>query len=305
MGEKELTKVEALKLITPVVDNEVSSEERRAFMNYIAEHEDVRKKYESIKNIKLLVHSRCPCAKAPDRLRNYIKKIQREGVPAESEDPIYDVPCSGPANHKPASALSEKEISNKLFPRWLLPFAASILIAAITWGFFIFLYPASNESVYNVEENAYQQFVKHQGKFIQPTISTPSLGSAEIRLASDFDMPMTVPSIQNAELKGIVFAEFVPHYNAPMLEYYIPSEDQYIYIFAFKLDRLEKFGHLVRDSGAVKACNKPKDYYIRNINGKHVVSWKWNNVWYAAISNQDGKTLVSLVGPLQKNPASK
>lgn len=306
MGKFELTKVEALKLITPVVDGEVSSEEHEAFMDYISEHEDVRKKYQSIKNIKRLVHSRCPCAKAPDSLKEYLRKVQQEGVPDESETPIYDVPCNGPANHAPGEARSPEQRPSGS-GRWIIPLAASVLIAALIWGFFNFFTHSvkRNTAVYNVEEYAYQHFKKHKGRFIRPTITTASLGTAEVRLASDYNMPMTVPAIRNAKLKGIVFSEFVPHYKAPMLEYYIPSEDQYIYVFAFKLQRLKKFANLVRDSEAVKECNQPKDYHIRNVNGKHVVSWKWNNVWYAAISNHDGHTLASLVEPLRKDYSRK
>jgi len=302
MGNFELTKVEALELITPVVDDEVSSEEREAFMDYISEHEDVRKKYQSIKNIKQLVHTRCPCAKAPESLKEYLKKVQQEELPGESEAPIYDVPSGGPANHNPGEALSPTKQSNSSSRWWMVPLAASILIAALIWGFFNFFSNSANPNtgVYNVEEYAYQHFMQHKGRFVRPTITTASLGTAELRLASDYNMPMTVPVIQNAKLKGIVFGEFVPHYKAPMLEYYIPSEDQYIYVFAFKLKRLKNFRNLVRDSEAVKECNQPKDYHIRNVNGKHVVSWKWNNVWYAAISNHDGNTLASLVEPLQK-----
>lgn len=78
MNEKGLTKYEALELITPVVDGEVSEEKRAVFFDYIARHPDVRKKYESIKNIKTLVGSRCPCACAPETLRDEVKRFLSE-----------------------------------------------------------------------------------------------------------------------------------------------------------------------------------------------------------------------------------
>ncbi|HKK47359.1 MAG TPA: hypothetical protein VJ964_17655 [Balneolaceae bacterium] len=302
MGKIELTKVQALKLITPVVDDEVSIDEREAFLDYIAKHDDVRKKYESVKNIKTLVHSRCPCAKAPDSLKTFLKNIQREGVPSKSEAPIYDVPNSGPAGQDHPSSHQETNPKKNSAGWWLIPLAAGLLIAAMTWGFFNFFYLSSPQNtVYNVEEYTYEHFAKNKGQFVQPTVATASLGSAEVHLASDYNMPMTVPAIQNAELKGIVFREFVPHYKSPMLEYYIPSEGQYIYIFAFKLEKLKKFKRLVRDTQAVKDCTQPTDYHIHKVNGKHVVSWKWNDIWYTAISNNDGKKLASLVKPLQRN----
>ncbi len=78
MGKKELTKYEALKLITPVVDDEVCQETRQIFFEFIEKHDDVRKQYESVKKIKLLICSRCPSRKAPETLRAAIKKIIRE-----------------------------------------------------------------------------------------------------------------------------------------------------------------------------------------------------------------------------------
>jgi|SRR5690625_5118175 len=75
MGNEGLTRYEALGLITPVVDDEVSEEKRTAFFNYIASHSDVRKKYESAKKIKSLMGSRCPSACAPETLREEIKRL--------------------------------------------------------------------------------------------------------------------------------------------------------------------------------------------------------------------------------------
>lgn len=78
MCNEELTKYEALELITPIVDDEVKDEKREAFFRYIAQHNDVRKKYESVKNIKSLICSRCPSTRAPDALRIQIMQLIRE-----------------------------------------------------------------------------------------------------------------------------------------------------------------------------------------------------------------------------------
>lgn len=306
MGKNELTKVEALNLITPVVDNEVTEEEREAFFDYIKNHDDVRRKYQSIKNIKSLVSTRCPCEKAPLRLKNKIKicidDARAQSSNENSEVPIYDVQCSGPPGNQDPNKQPEKVSTDSGNESWMYTVAATLLIAALTWSLFNIFVP-DNSASYNIEQYAYEHFVKYNGKLVPPTISTASLGSAEMKLASDYGMPMTVPSLKNAELKGVVYAEFVPDFKAPMLEYYIPSEDQYIYIFAFKIEKLKEFGQLFRNQDAVKSCSKPKDFHIQNINGKHVVSWKWDDVWYAAISNHNGNTLASLIEPLQYNAA--
>lgn len=78
MCKEELTKYEALELITPIVDDEVDEQKREAFFKYIAKHSDVRRKYESAKNIKSLICSRCPSRRAPDTFRNQILELIRD-----------------------------------------------------------------------------------------------------------------------------------------------------------------------------------------------------------------------------------
>lgn len=300
MSSNNLTKAEARALITPVIDNEASASERQAFIDYIAQHDDVRREYESIRQIKTLLATRCPSAKAPSSLKHFVKSVCRENSSSEEpEVPIYDIDCKQTVSQQTDS--TQPDLSAKTHHRpWIFSIAATFLIVAGVWGFFNFS-GTSDTTVYNVEEYAYEHFMRHNGQFVPPTISTASLGSAEIQMARNYGINLTIPALESAEFKGVMYSDFVPNYKAPMLEYYLPSEDQYIYIFAFELDKMKSFGQLIRDQEAIKKCNKPKDFYIRNVNGKHVVSWKWNNVWYAAISNHDGNTLASLVKPLQYN----
>jgi len=302
MGKHELTKVEALKLIAPVVDGETTEEERDAFMNFIAHHADVRHKYESMKNLKSVIGNRTKRAKAPESLQQFVKQVGHHATDSNDEPPIYDLPTDGPSNHKSQTSTNPSSSRDNTW-NIIMGIAASLLLVAAAWSYFTFGgFSTAEKSTYNVERFAYEHFIKHDGKFVEPTISTASLGSAEIQMANNYDMPMTIPSLKNAEFKGIVYNDFVPNFKAPMLEYHLPSQDQYIYIFAFQLDKLKEYGRLLRHKKAVDKCNKPKDFYVRNVNGKHVVSWKWNDVWYAAISNHDGNTLASLVEPLQYNP---
>lgn len=300
MDCNDLTKAQARQLITPIVDNEASAEEHKAFMDFIAHHEDVKREYESIKRVKSLVCNRCPCAKAPESLRHFLSSVNTSQSPEESAPPIYDIPSQDsvsqhPKNDTPAS---KNNNSNSLFYA-----AASILIITIVLWAFNFGGFSSENLTYNVEEYAYQHFMNNDGKLVPPTIATASLGMAENRMEQDYDMAITIPELKNAEFKGVVYDEFIPDYKAPMMEYYLPSEDQYIYIFAFDIDKMQKFGQLVRDQEAIKQCTKAKDFHIREVNEKHVVSWKWNGVWYAAISNHDGNTIASLVEPLDFNPS--
>lgn len=298
MCKNELTKEEAFKLISAVIDNEVSPEERKAFIKYIEQDDEVRREYQSIKKVKSLVSSRCPYASAPDSLKHFVENIGQEESKYEEEVPVYDKPCINPGRQ--LSNIEHADQSQKPRRRIGFSIAAGLLLIAAVWGFFNF-YGFTNEpqEIYNIEEYAYQHFQKNEGQSVSPNIATASLGSAEMRLAQDYDMPMTVPELDKAEFKGISYVDFVPNFKTPILEYYLPSEDQYIHIFAFRLDKLKKFKQLVRDQEAVKKCEQPKDYYIHEVNNKHVVSWKWNDIWYAAVSNHNGDTLASLVKSLQ------
>lgn len=302
MEPNKLTKSEARKLIAPVVDNEASIEERNAFMAYIAHDKEINREYESMKRIKTLIANRYSRAEAPETLKDFVTAFCSSSASNETNTPIYDIPSKYSVSQHSKPEKKESSVIQK--SKWF--YAATIILMAISTWFLVNFYGFSNQNpIYEIEEYAYRHFIKNEGKLIPPTISTASLGTAEARLSNDFDLSITVPKLNKAEFKGVVYQEFVPDYKAPMLEYYLSSQNQFIYIFAFKLDQIEKFGQLVRDREAAKTCTKPKDFYVREINGKHVVSWKWNDVWYAAISNHNGNTLASLVESLGPDQSSK
>ncbi|MDX1586927.1 MAG: hypothetical protein R3222_09290 [Balneolaceae bacterium] len=306
MSYERLTKDEAIKLITSVVDDEVDDNTRISFFNYIEEDNEVRKQYESIKRVKKLVAERCPSHKAPDslklRVHNFLLeeqgKVKQLNDNNESDNAV-DKPSRIPGemhNGTAGNGTKTRASSGSTFQKWIYAAAASFLIIAAFWG--LVYNNQTSQQAYSIEEYVYRHFDDHDGKLIPPTINTENPADAEVQLASTFNMTMTVPPLSKAEFKGVAINEFVPGYQAPLLEYYLPGEDQYVYIFAFDMKKLDKFGSLSRSQEAVKKCIKPKDFHIKNVNGKHVVSWRWNGIWYAAISNHHGETLASLVEPL-------
>lgn len=305
MSKDQLNKEEAIKLITSVVDGEVDDETRASFLEYIEEDEEVRAEYESIKRIKKLIAEHCPVHKAPEtlkiRVRQFLSKeqgnINSESSSEKDKESDIDIPSHIPSETSDAKErMAPSPTKEPLYKKWLYAAAASFLIIAAFWG--LIYNNQSTQQNYNIEEYVYQHFENNDGKLVPTNISTASLTDAEVSLSSNFNMPMTVPPLRNAEFKGVAFNEFVPGFDAPLLEYYLPNEDQYIYIFAFDINQLKQFGNLSRSQEAVKKCVKPEDFHIKNVKGKHVVSWQWNDIWYAAISNHNGKTLASLVEPL-------
>lgn len=308
MSKDRLTKEEAYKVITSIVDDEADEHMRSAFFEYIKKDSKLRNEFESMKRIKTLISTRCPCYKAPERLKVRVQKFiltvrnkqdpngtftENNGVTALDRP----FPISFPASEEDNKQHARPEAGSSSTIKWVYAAAASFLIITAFWGLVYNNQPV--ETTYNVEEYVYQHFRKNDGKLVPPNISTASLADAEVSLSSNFDMPVTVPPLKNAEFKGVAFNEFVPDFEAPLLEYYLPGEDQYIYIFAFNVDQLNQFGKLTRDKEAIKTCIKPSDFHIENVKGKHVVSWRWDKTWYAAISNHNGKTLASLIEPLK------
>ncbi|HEX6981476.1 MAG TPA: hypothetical protein VF181_01840 [Balneolaceae bacterium] len=101
MNNDELTKAEALKLITSVVDDEVSEKKREAFFSFITKDDEVRRKYESLKKLKALLYNRYPRACAPQSLKNKIRNYIRNGGDSDYQTgpnaPVYDIPAGGPS----------------------------------------------------------------------------------------------------------------------------------------------------------------------------------------------------------------
>jgi len=297
MSDKPLTKRDALDLITPVVDGEVDTSTRQAFLEYIKDNKEIRRQYESEKRIKNLTASRCPYFNAPDSLKSRIHKfIHNQQFQDEtlSRNQFQDY-----QSQSISEAVNEKDYSTSLFAgyeNWIYATAASFLVILACWG--LVLSGQFDSLSYNIEQYAYEHFMKNKGGFIDPSISTASLTKAEIALSDNFDFPMIIPPVKNAEFKGVVYSDFVPDYKSPLLEYYQPNQDQFIYIFAFKINQLKEYGRLIRSEQAIKQCLRPQDFHVTNVNGKHVVSWKWNDIWYTAISNHNGEELASLVEPL-------
>lgn len=308
MSYERLTKEEALELITSIIDNEVDEDTRLAFFSYLENDSYVKRQYESALRIKNLIATRCPAEKAPDRLRYRVRVLlaaERASLANLSlEEPVYDIPCKKTPFSYPPKGSSDNPLSvrksRKIYQQaWFYVSATVIAVTFLLWS--IVYVSQSASSSYSIEEYTYRHFINHKGSFIQPTISAANMRSAETMLAADFNLPIAIPLLANAEFKGVVFTDFVPGYPAPLMEYYVPGEDQYIYIFAFDIDKLDEYKMLSRNEEAVKACINPGDFHIDEVQGKHVVSWKWDNIWYAAISNHDGKTLASLIQPLQLN----
>ena len=300
MSGNKLTKEEAIRLITPVVDNEVNEDTKIAFFKYLERDDEVRLQFESAKRIKVLVSTRYKSIKAPDSLRRKVQDFMdapNRYPDRKTRNPYLDQPGQIPAESTPEEEEPERAEADGGMKRWIYGVAATLMIG-ILLGFLYFT--QADTQIYNIEENVYTHFTNNGGQLIEPTFKANSLTEAEIKLSELIGFPVTVPPLENTELKGVVYSNFTPEYKTPLLVYSIPESDQFIYIFAFNFKKMESNGRIAPDPEAIKKCINPRDYHIKEINGKHVVSWRWNGTWYTAISNHDGKTLASMVKPLNE-----
>lgn len=299
MDYKKLTREEAVRLITPVVDNEASEENRIAFMSYLKGDPALESYYRREKRLKALLHERCPRTPAPPHLRERIEhllrspgRLKRSGALNTDEPDFFRSPVSDPPDN--LTLESPLQLARRHWV-YLAAAAALVLLVLSFYRYRLMQSPAH----FNIEEYTYRHFNRHQGQLLAPTIATSSVHTAETELANSHNFVLHVPKLKGADFRGVVLSDFIKGYRTPLLEYQMHNSSESIYIFAFNIDDLNRRHALERDSEAVTQCSTPSTYHVRDINGKHVLSWKWDNVWYTAVSNSDGQTLASMITPLK------
>jgi hypothetical protein len=81
-----------------------------------------------------------------------------------------------------------------------------------------------------------------------------------------------------------------------VLTYATADATDLIHIFVFKVDRMDDGISLQRDPDAVAKCSTDPDaVHVADIQGKHVVSWQWQDTWYTAVSNHSGDVIAAML----------
>lgn len=312
---KKLTKKEAIILMQPVVDNEASEEEKVAFFKYIQTDSEVKKKYESLLFVKQLLKTKYSRKSAPDHLKDKIAGIiqdmeweqdQKSKVDNDtsflSPERTYDDPYYENQSSNGASVLIKL-----LKPARYLAAASVIFIFSLLT--IELLDKMSSDRIYNqntLEHVALNHF--QTGSHIEASLASfkpKSPDHASELLKDEMSYTPRLPKIEGAELRSIVQTTFSDGHNVPVFDFYQAGINESIHIFAFKIGEFDEPGMIPRDPEAVKNCNTYDDYHIKNINGKHVVSWKWGDYWYTAVSNHNGNDLIALVEPTGTSPGQE
>jgi len=288
-----INREKALEILHLVVDGEATPKQSSAFFQYIETDPDVKRQYESMLMLKQFIKSRYKRKNAPESLKNEFFKNLDQNLSQNT-----DLPSANDHSTKSAGRRSSSS-GFPVFFRYITAAAAILFFSILTIEILEKSTTGSGYNTASIDSFVYEFFTKHNGRHIQPTFQTASLEQAEIFLSENHAVNVEVPNLKSARFQGIVISEPLTGLKIPLLEYHQPENDQYIYIFSFHIPVIEKNNYFIRDSLAIKASMAQTDFQVKDVQGLHIISWKWGDIWYAAISNHNGYELASIIEPLQ------
>lgn len=283
------------ELVTAYIDGQATADEITLIEQYSRSDESVDKAILSELRIRNLVKQKYQKIAAPDMLRSRCMELISNEINSshESKPEATITKISSVQNNETQG--KQQNITHTDVFKWV---AAALLLISI--GFWSGRATTISESslasiTYPVEDHVQRHFELVSDTRIAGTSSIDDVTEAHNYLIDHFGMDVTVPQLKNATFAGIELSEFVPGYTTPMLKYNVAGRNDPIIIFAFPLDKMGEDPRLVRDTEAVKTCQKESDTHIKTVAGKHTVSWKWGNVWYVGVSDHNGEVLASML----------
>ncbi|MCH8567329.1 MAG: zf-HC2 domain-containing protein [Balneolales bacterium] len=274
------------ELISAYVDNELSEEEK-VYIEDIAKRDiSVRKAIQSETRLKQLVRSRMHRTETPAHLKSRINELLSSNVASGSS-----------ADSRNASRRQniQEDRPSASRNRFLFSFAAILVV-----GLFLYLYqnseiPQTEKSFATVESVSFEHFYNFRQESVFPVAYGVSEADAQSYLYNYYGCRIVVPELKGATFAGAVYAQFYDDYKIPMLRYRV-ADDDYVYIFAFEEDKLKNVSNLDADHKARRNIVNHNDVFISKINNKRdVVSWKWDDVWYTAVSDHEGDIIAAML----------
>ena len=296
---KKLSKKQALLILPAVVDNEAGEEEKAAFFEFISHNKEVREEYNNALLVKQIVSSKFKKEKAPESLKSRIlESLSGEDYSSEN----YDMLIEEKDQHlQPENDIPFTKIIGSA-TRYIAAAAVILFLSMVTVQLLDRTSPHSAVNTYVVENMAAEHFSTFGSGDEVLELQPYTIADAEQYLQEQFGMEMTIPDIEGARFDGILMADFIDDYQTPLLGYSQPDIGETIFIFAFDVDQINTHQYLVRNKDAVETCINKNDFHVAEIADHHVVSWLWEDNWYAAISNHNGHDLASIIVPLEYSP---
>jgi len=284
-NKKTMDNKQLYEYISAYVDGELSPPEKSDLLKIADKDKSIKRAIESEVKFKLMLRSRISSKQAPDRLRKKVGKLllveqQRYNRNQSSPSGVTEHPADTPAGGR---------------NRFLFSVAALVLV-----GIFLVLArqygnnDALASPVFSVEDLTYEHYVKHEGVLLSTIMDAGTTVDAQLKLKEVYGCNITVPELKGARFSGVVYADFLEGFHTPMLKYEV-SEGDYIYMFAFETHLLDDQMNLQAYEKAQQSIVKHDDVYIKRVNGHDVISWKWGEVWYTAVSEHTGDVLASML----------
>lgn len=274
------------ELISAYVDGELHEADSARLLKHAENDERLQRAIESEKKFKKLLKSRLHRVSAPDDLKSRINNL------LASEKQKMNAARKESESVEQSSYPVDRPSANR--NRFLFSFAALFLV-----GFFLVLVQHFTTSdtvsdALTVEDLTYVHYVNHAGQLLPGELAAVNTTDAQIMLKDLYGCNITVPELQGARFAGVIYADFHEGFHTPMLKYEVAEGDN-IYIFAFESHLLEENPSLIAYDKAAKAIVKHDDVYIKTVNNHDVVSWKWGEVWYTAVSGHSGDMLAAML----------
>jgi len=293
-----LTKQQALDILPAVVDGEASKELETAFMAYIETDSDVYKEYKESLLIKKLLSEKFKRLKAPEHLKSKVHRLVDE---MDRDSSLKDIETETESVRKSSQIPDDESFTHAILFPALRYTAAAAVILFITLATLRFLDRMDSTDEYmaaTVENYSAVHFANTSGKAPEFHFATSSEEDAEKYLMDHHGVSITVPKISGARFAGVYMSDFYNGMIAPLLEYQQTEIGESIFLFAFSLNDFDERKNIARNSEAVEKCVKRTDFHIAEVDTRHVLSWKWDNNWYTAVSNHNGYDLAALIEPL-------
>jgi hypothetical protein len=259
---------ESAALLSAYVDHALPEQERTKVEQWLESDPDARRACDAERRFKTFVQEHCPREKAPQSLY-----VSIDGLLTDLAE----------ENAKPVRFFSDRVY-------WA---AAAIVFLSALFSFYSYI---TVPSTFDVEVHALRHFNSGmvQASLVELPESSTSIAKAVI--FEKMGMDVTVPDLAGASFVGVHSVDFVDGYETPVLTYSAGSGSDLIHIFVFKVDNMDNGIALQRDPEAIAKCSAdPSAVHIADIQGKHVVSWQWQDTWYTAVSNHSGDVIAAML----------
>lgn len=259
---------ESAALLSAYVDQALPDSERSKVEQWLESDPVARRACEAERRFKAFVNERCPRAKAPESLY-----VNIDGLLTDLAE----------ENVKPVRFFSDRIY-------WAA--AAVVLLSAMVSLYTAFFVP----STFDVEAHAWRHFSSGMAEASLVPLSEPTTQLAKSVIFEKMGMDVTVPELKGASFVGVHDVDFVDGYHTPVLTYSAGDATDLIRIFVFKVGQMNAGIALERDPEAVATCSSDPDaVHVADIQGKHVVSWQWDDTWYTAVSNHSGDVIAAML----------